>query len=460
MNKFLFYLGLFGGKITYFVFKLFGRNASHSPGAVATTICKDFIALCPKAKNVVVVCATNGKTTTANMVSDMLEAMGETVSSNRLGSNIVPGVTTAFINSLTFFWKVKADSVILEVDERASRLIVPGACPNFVLVPNIFRDSLKRNAYPEYIFSVIENSIQNKDGVLILNSDDIFSSRLLENGENKRVFFGLGQQENEKTINENLIFDHSFCPMCKKTLEWDYLRYHHIGKCHCPNCGFQSKTADYLGTTIDTKAHTLEITSKGKALNLPLIDGNLFNIYNEIGIFALLSEMGFSPETIQAAFTKTTVVSSRLEVKKVGNHEVIQAMAKGQSCVSTCRTLDFVGHTPGKKAVIFVVDDMEERLESSEFIGWIYDGDYEYLDNEDTIQLIVAGPRHLDYRVRLRLAGFEPEKIVNLFDENEIKNSIDYDRVEKIFILYDTSTYSLAMDVKKQIIETIKHLEV
>ena len=154
MTKIKLALAIFFSKLTYFVFKLCGRNASHSPGVVALKICPDYFAAVKKPPLTICVTGTNGKTTCTNMVSDVLEANGLKVATNRLGSNIAPGCATALTNSVNLFGKPKCDALVLEVDERASRLILPYLKPDYLAVTNLFRDSLMRNANPDYIFSI------------------------------------------------------------------------------------------------------------------------------------------------------------------------------------------------------------------------------------------------------------------------------------------------------------------
>ena len=37
-----------------------------------------------------------------------------------------------------------------------------------------------------------------------------------------------------------LLYTSMVCPKCYSKLEYDYVRYHHIGKAHCPNCDYKT----------------------------------------------------------------------------------------------------------------------------------------------------------------------------------------------------------------------------
>ena len=168
MASLRYHLAVIAAKCSAKLIRMLGRNASHNPGVVALKICPKILALAPKAPLVICVTGTNGKTTVSNLLTDALLADGRKVVSNRTGSNIVPGCTTNLINSLNWMGKCRVDAAVYEVDERASRLILPYLKPDYLVVTNLFRDSLKRNAHPDYIFSVI-NTYCPDTTKLILN---------------------------------------------------------------------------------------------------------------------------------------------------------------------------------------------------------------------------------------------------------------------------------------------------
>ena len=69
MNKFRFWMGLWGGKNFLFLWKLFHAERDDRPGMVSVRICEDFLARVAKPKLTIVVTGTNGKTTISNVGS-------------------------------------------------------------------------------------------------------------------------------------------------------------------------------------------------------------------------------------------------------------------------------------------------------------------------------------------------------------------------------------------------------
>lgn len=453
MQKIRYFIALWAAKASIVALKLFKKTASTFPGAVALKICPDFIRLSKKTEKTICVTGTNGKTTVTNMIASSLQKLGYKVSTNATGANIATGASTILINSVNIFGKLRVDYQVFEVDERYSRLILPNIDPDYLVVTNIFRDSLKRNAHPDYIFSVI-NSYTPAKTHLILNADDLCSSMLLP--ENERTFFGIDRLDGDVTEPYNLIADHSICPKCHAPLKFHYLRYHTIGKAYCPKCGFASPDAQYLASNVREQEHLLDVCMNGEKETFPLISPILFNIYNELAVITLLHEFGIENEKIRSIFAQMGVVSSRLSETPAGDAVVVRAMSKGQSAVSTCRTLDFVSKEPGNKTVVLVIDDWYERKDSSEFIGWIYDADFEYLAKDDVRQVIALGPRCADYKVRLLMAGIEPDRILCGEEEFSTIENMQMDGIERIYVLYDTSTYDLACKVADRICEMFR----
>jgi len=452
MSRIRYFIALWASKSAYILLKLLRRNATMFPGYLALKICPDYLAQTKKSPNVLCVTGTNGKTTTTNMVADILSESGYNVVSNRYGSNINTGVATALTHSVNVFGKPKIDVLALEVDERFSRLILPFIKPDYLIVTNLFRDSIKRNAHPEYIFSILDTYVP-KNTKLILNADCLQSSQLLK--DNERVYFSIDQLPTDVTECVNLINDFSFCPKCNEKLKFNFLRYHHIGNAYCPNCDFKSYDAKYHLTNIDYDNQSITVSIDGKEDTYPMVNRALYNIYNELAAISLMNEFNVDTEKVKDYLRKISVTQTRYKEGKVGNTSIIRTMAKGQNSVSCSRTLDFVGHEEGEKSVFIMIDDLFERKDSSEFIGWIYDADFEFLNTPEMKQVILAGPRCFDYKLRLLIAGLPEEKILCEEDEFKAIKLIDKN-VSKFYLLHDTSTYDLACEVEEKIIEDFK----
>ena len=447
----LFFATLFA-KLAYIALRILGRNASHFPGAVALKLCPDYLSRVKKCPMTICVTGTNGKTTVTNLVADFLEANGKKVASNRLGSNITEGVTCAYTRSVSLFGTPKVDVMVLEVDERASRLILPYIGPDYVVCTNLFRDSLMRNAHPDYIFEVLENSIP-EGAFMVLNADDPLSSRLKE--DNERMYFSVGRQPSDVEECINRVADNTICPKCQTTMKYEYLHYHHLGHYSCPACGYTAPQAAYTALKADAEQLTLEVMHEGKLRTYPLINDALYNIYNEAALITLASKLGYDEDTIESTLKGMHITGTRLRELKAGGIDVYCFLSKGCNSVACSRNFDNVRVHPGKKAVYLALDDMSYRKNSVEFDGWIYDADYEFLNDPDILQIVVGGPRYADHRLRLLMAGVAPEKISCCDDEMDAVDLVEPEGIDKVYILYDNTIYDLSFRIADKMVRRL-----
>jgi UDP-N-acetylmuramyl tripeptide synthase len=92
----------------------------------------------------VLVSATNGKTTTANMVASVLRVAGMTAAHNRAGANMPGGVATALLDRTRAGRLERTDLGLFEVDEAWLGSLVTSLRPRTVVLGNLFRDQLDR----------------------------------------------------------------------------------------------------------------------------------------------------------------------------------------------------------------------------------------------------------------------------------------------------------------------------
>ena len=122
----------------------------------------------------IVITGTNGKTTTARLISYLLEGAGYKVVSNRAGANLIFGATAAALNEAAPSGTLDADWGVFEIDEASLPKAVEEIKPKATLVLNLFRDQLDRYGELESIAKKIEQALSNtpEESATILNADD------------------------------------------------------------------------------------------------------------------------------------------------------------------------------------------------------------------------------------------------------------------------------------------------
>lgn len=448
-----FYVAFYLAKLARWALKVLRRNASYFPGKLAITLCPDFLGRIDKPKTIIGVTGTNGKTTVCNLLEEALRRNGYELIDNHLGSNVNSGVASSLIETADSKGRQKREIAVFELDERSAVKIYPYMQPTFLLCTNLFRDSLKRNAHTEFIFNILDKSIP-KETKLILNGDDLLVSNLAK--ENERVYFGIDRLETDEDTCHNIVQDISVCPNCSSRLEWDFVRYNHIGRAHCSKCDFCSPQMDYEVTKIDFEKEIMLLKHKGTEEIYPIMNDNIINIYNVLAVISVLKEMGLTKEQIDKGLEGQKIVDTRYSEEMINGIKVVTHLAKGLNPIACSRVFDYVRKQPGNKAVIMILDNLHDAATSSENTAWQYDTDYEFLNDDSIKQILMAGARYLDGLVRLEIADVDKDKIVAKRKELELVQDLNLDGIDKVFILHDLHSTELRDKIKEQVREKIE----
>lgn len=435
MNKLRFYIALFASKLARLVLKILGSNATYLPGEVALKISKDFLGHLTMPETVICVTGTNGKTTVSNLLTSILEKNGCTVTNNSFGSNVQAGVATALLADSSLSGKPKNKIAVLEVDERSSLLVYPYIKPDYLVVNNIMRDSIKRNAHTGFISYIISSALPEKTK-LVLNGDDLIASSLALQCKD-RTYFGIDTEIPEES-KKPFLSDIVYCPECGGKLEADYLRYNHIGRLHCTNCSFASPEREYTVTDIDRQNGKFTVSIKGEEHTFKLINDNIVNVYNFVGITAILSQLGFGARDIANGFESSEIVKTRFDTFNAGKLNVTFQMAKGQNPIACARCFEYISEIKKEnKLLIIDIDDLHDNINESESTCWLYDCDYSYLANDSVAKIIFTGPRCKDQLLRALSAGVDENKIELCEDVTKAVGMIDTEKFTDIYVLYE-----------------------
>ena len=440
-----FYISVLGAKIMIKLMRLMKRNATNLPGEIMLIFYPDLLKHFDMPENVIAVTGTNGKTTVSNMIGNILKANGYDIINNSFGGNVDTGIASLLLDNCTLSGGFKKDTAVLEVDERSAARVLPYVKPDWLVCTNLQRDSMKRNAHTEFIFNILNSNIPEKTK-LILNGDDLISSRLAE--KNPRTYFGIDRLENENPTLDNLICDIVNCPVCGNKLEFAFRHYNHIGRAKC-SCGFSSPDIDF-----DVKAsenNEAVIMHNGKEERYKLPNNRITDLYNTVAAVTFSRTFGLSYEQVAKAMSEVKVVKSRYDSCNAGGKEVLVSLAKGQNPVACSGVCDFIRRESGNKAVIMILEDLYDSKRTSENIAWIYETDFEFLKGDDIKQIIVGGKRADDYMVRLLIAGIDKDKIVCCRNETDTPSHLKPELFDKLIIMYDLFNVESLNSIKEQL---------
>lgn len=453
VGRVMFFPALWAGKLFLFIYKRTGRVRDDKPGMASMLLCSDFLKYARKPKLTIVVSGTNGKTTISSMIADVLRQRGMTVTYSDWGANHHAGNARSLLDALDIFNRSTKDAAVIELDEIISPINVPKLRPDYLIVSNLARDSMLRNATPAYVEGQLYRAAEGSPGsVVIVNADDPLCVRIGE--KNRRVNYGAADLHTEP--GPNVVSDFAACPHCGARPEYEYRNYRHIGRFTCPGCGFATPECDYFVSAVDAQRGIMTVRTAAGEYEYPMVSHSVFNIYNEAAVIALFLDMSMSPEELAGYLANTEIPPTRETDSEACGIKVFTRMAKGQNATATSSVFENISKEPGEKEVILLLDEVYDDPNKSETAAWIFDTDYEFLNNEHIKKIIVGGERYLDHRVRLLMAGVPEEKMICIRGMQETAELADVSGVDSIYILHDVYYVSRGHAVRDAVIKRIE----
>ena len=422
MGTIRFVFALLVGKLAEWALRVLAGRGSNTPGVIMLKLCPDALARFQMPPTVICVTGTNGKTSTSNLVTNILRSAGKTVVNNSKGSNMAPGLVTALAANCTLGGRVKADAAVLEVDERSSQYIYRYFTPDYLLCTNLFRDSIKRNGHSEFIFDKI-NDYLPAETTLLLNGNDMISG-LLGEGRNRRVFYSVERTSRSTETCPNTVCDITACPRCHRRLQYRFYHYHHIGVAHCPFCGFEMPQSSYFASDVDYEAGTFLFHDGGETILLPFAAGNLFNVFNTTAAAAVCRMAGVPLEQVSRGVEDLSARTGRFEDTRAGELSIVTMLFKNQNPISGSQSLAYLDHIPGHKDVVLIVTDSKDKVHGHEDISWLYDTDFTSLASPEVGSVLIGGTRCSDLALRLVLGGVDRQKLRLYPDYEELAREL------------------------------------
>jgi len=367
---------------------------------------------------VIIVTGTNGKTTTTKLLTAALEANGETVLTNRTGSNLKRGVVSTLINASNLRGEIAATIGLFEVDEASVRLVAPLLQPKQIMVLNLFRDQLDRYGELDTTAALIGEGIASTKAQVILNADDPLVASLAKYTASPELvsFFGVDGLPAELASGDRDAADSDRCPNCGERLEFSRVFYAHLGHYHCPN-GHFDRPQPVVGMTRmirgDTSGTEFEVTVGGKRHRGKLALPGVYNLYNALAALAAATLAKVEPADALAAFSTTSAAFGRVEAIHWRGRRLLLLLIKNPTgCTQVIET--FLVQAAAPKILIAVNDNYADGRD----VSWLWDVPFDRLAAAQP-QLITSGVRATDMALRLHYAGLECQV------EDELVNALD-----------------------------------
>jgi UDP-N-acetylmuramyl tripeptide synthase len=415
-------------RLARLVSRAIGREGGALPGRV-------LLALSPRAlevlarrgrrngRRIVLVSATNGKTTTTALLAEMLATGGLEVVHNVTGANLRSGIATTLLQAGR-----RGDVCVLETDEATLPRVAPDLRPDVIVLGNLFRDQLDRFGELEVLADRWRDTLAALDAeavTIVYNADDPLIASLVADHvaqaaaagiDASTVAFGL---DDDRVAQPGLphAADSRFCRRCGGALDYEHSWVGHLGAWSCSTCDSARPELDVVADEIELDglaATNLRVSvDRGLdpvAVRLPI--PGLYNVYNVVAAIAAADRLGVSNGHVVDAIATSAPSFGRFERIPVpgpnGEQGTITLLlVKNPTGLNeVVRTL--VASGVDLTATLFALND---GIADGRDTSWVWDADVEPL-LERAGAMVVTGDRCEEFALRAIYGGLDPDGVL------------------------------------------------
>jgi UDP-N-acetylmuramyl tripeptide synthase len=350
---------------------------------------------------VVLVSATNGKTTAARMLADILAADGRAVVHNRAGANTTWGLATALAEG-------GGEVGVLEVDEAWLPLVSAHVAPRLIVLGNLSRDRLDGYGELEQLVTLWRRMVSEAaacDALVVCADDPLLAGPggVTEMGRCRTVTFGIADIEAGAPRPDHPHEAHS-CAACGEPLDYSRAFVGHLGHYRCSRCGRSRPVPDVAAVQVDERGldgTRVAITlPNDRVLETHLGQPGLHNVHNALAAAAAAVTLGAGADAIATGLARTRPPFGRAERITVGGREVHLCLAKNPAGVNaTLRVL------AGDRRLhpLHLWFALNDGTADGRDVSWIWDCDYERLRGR-VAAVTCSGRRAHELALRIKCA--------------------------------------------------------
>jgi lipid II isoglutaminyl synthase (glutamine-hydrolysing) len=345
--------------------------------------------------------ATNGKTTTAAMVAEILSPRIR-LAHNGSGANLVSGVASALLSS------EGAELGLFEVDEGALPEVATRLRPRAACLSNLFRDQLDRYGELELIAERWREAVRNlpSAAALAVNGDDPQVGDLARERPGALVF-GLDDPRHAHSGLQHAA-DSKWCLRCGRPYEYAAAYVGHLGDYRCRACGHGRPPLDVTARNVELRgleAVAFDLATPQGERRVTLRVPGLYNVYNALAAASLAHVLGTGLDDIAAGLERFSAAFGRFERIALGDKRLLVLLIKNPAGANEAvRTLLAGG--PPTLALVALNDGIADGRD----VSWIWDVDFEPL-LERLDHVIATGDRAAELALRCKYGGFPADAV-------------------------------------------------
>ena len=407
-------------KFASYILEKIGKGSTF-PGQLAYKLNKKILQYFKFPDLVIAVTGSAGKGSTSKIIANILQDNNKNVVYNKSGSNMLPGILSLLIQKSDLNGKINADALVVEVDERYTKIVFELINPQYVVVTNISRDQPPRHGHFDIVLDKIKEAL-TPSMHLILNGDDPYLRNLNLNDEYMVTYYGINKNELSYTENIFNSLNIYYCPKCSSLLKYNYYNIEALGDYYCHNCNFKRPNIDFLASELDLDNKYMIINDKKIILSFNI----LYYVYNILAAYSVCSLIGINENEICNCISKMEN-NKKLNSSYIYNGKKVYVLNnKNENNMTFNQSVLFTSSKKTNRTIVIGWKEISRRYKFND-MSWLYDIEFELLNDEYTDKIICVGRDKYDLATRMKYAGFKSEQIKtydNLQEaEHEIKSS-------------------------------------
>ena len=432
-------LATFVGKSSYVVLHdILRRGGTSLPGKLATKIDPEVMTTLAEHYDVILITGTNGKTLTTTLTTRVLREKYPDVITNPSGSNMMQGITGTMLTAKVTD-KSQRPIALLEVDEANVEAVARQLKPKAFVLTNIFRDQLDRFGEIYTTYDKILKGIRLfPEATVIANADSPIFMR--GNLPNPKVYFGFNHLPADGDMKAPHNTDGILSPTDDTVLHYHFMTFGNQGDYFSVTDDFKRPELDYAVTKVNEMTPRFSnFDIDGETYQIEI--GGMYNIYNALAAYAVGRYLGVSTEQIHHAFESNAQIFGRQEAVKVNGKEVTIVLIKNP--VGANQVIDMMKTDDQPFSLIALLNaNYADGIDTS----WIWDTDFESLQDSGMQKIVTGGERYKDLYVRLKMAGYGDLPVYQ--DLKQIVKAIDSMPTERVYI---AATYTAMLQLRAQL---------
>ena len=222
----------------------------------------------------------------------------------------------------------------------------------------------------------------------------------------------------------------SYCPICNNKLKYNYYHIESLGDYYCDKCSFKRPNIDYLASIINLDKKYIIINNNKIKISFNV----LYCAYNILAAYSLLSTIKIDEKKLSNYISNLENNNKLNEFINYKSKKIYVLNNKNENSTTFNQSVLFASNNKEKKIIIIGWKEISRRYKHND-MSWLYDIEFELLNNKYTEKIICLGRDKYDIATRMKYAGFKKNQIIILDSMEKLKNTLNNKNVKNIYAI-------------------------